>query len=382
MEGTRWWTLAIVTAAAVTAALAIPGSAFDARMIGGLLSLLAIIVVWVTLGIRAERGRALVFIVLLIALSGVGTALNSWVANMQAVVIPLIWTLSPNVRRAVVGNIALVLSIAFGLWLGNGMSWGALAQASIIESLSFAFSLALGFWISAISTRSHERQLLVDELREAQSSLEALSRDAGAASERERLAREIHDTIAQDLTGLVMLTQRARRELDGGRVSAAGAQLELIEESARSALAETRALVASTGPVGLSTGGIADALERLAERFSRETSVTVGVEVTALPALERDTEVVLLRVAQEGLANVRKHAGAESAVIELRTDDGVVSLTVRDDGSGFDATSPTSGFGLGGMRDRLALVGGALTISSAPGAGTQLTATLPLVVTP
>jgi signal transduction histidine kinase len=382
MEGTRWWTLAIVTAAVVTAALAIPGSPFDARMIGGLLSLLVFILAWVTIGIRAQRGHALAFIIVLIVLSGAGTALNPWVANMQAVVIPLIWTLSASVRRAVVGNIALVLSIALGLWLSNGMSWGALAQASIVESISFAFSLALGFWISAISTRSHERQLLVDELREAQSSLEVLNRDAGAASERERLAREIHDTIAQDLTGLVMLTQRARRELDGGRVSAAGAQLELIEESARSALAETRALVASTGPVGLTTGGIADALERLAERFSRETSVTVGVEVTELPTLERDTEVVLLRVAQEGLANVRKHAGAESAVIELAADDGIVSLTVRDDGRGFDEKSPTSGFGLGGMRDRLALVGGALTISSAPGAGTELTATLPLVVAP
>jgi len=380
MEGTRWWTLAIVTAAAVTAALAVPGSPFDARMIGGLLSLLAFIVAWLTIGIRTERGHALVFITVLIVLSGVGTALNPWVANMQAVVIPLIWTLSASVRRAVVGNIALVFSIAIGLWLSNGMSWGALAQASIIESISFAFSLALGFWISAISTRSQERQLLVDELREAQSSLEVLNRDAGAAGERERLAREIHDTIAQDLTGLVMLTQRARRELDGGRVSAAGAQLELIEESARSALAETRALVASTGPVGLSTGGISDALERLAERFSRETSVTVGVEVGALPALERDTEVVLLRVAQEGLANVRKHAGAESAVIELAADDGIISLTVRDDGRGFDEKSPTSGFGLGGMRDRLALVGGALTIASAPGAGTSLTATLPLAV--
>ena len=382
MEGTRWWTLAIVTAAAVTAALAIPGSPFDVRAIGGLVTLLAFIVAWLTIGIRAERGRALGFIIVLIVLSGVGTALNPWVANMQAVVIPLIWTLSASVRRAVVGNIALVLAISLGLWFSNGRSWGALAQASIIESISFAFSLALGFWISAISTRSHERQLLVDELREAQSSLEVLGRDAGAASERERLAREIHDTIAQDLTGLVMLTQRARRDLDGGRVSAAGAQLELIEESARSALAETRALVASTGPVGLSTGGIADALERLAERFSRETSVTVGVEVAELPALERDTEVVLLRVAQEGLANVRKHAGAESAVIELAADDSIVTLTVRDDGSGFDAKSPTPGFGLGGMRDRLALVGGALTISSAPGAGTELTATLPLSVAP
>jgi signal transduction histidine kinase len=378
MEGTRWWTLAIVTAAVVTAALAVPGSPFDAQLVGGLLCLLAFVIAWVTIGIRSQRGHALAFIIALIVISGVGTALNPWVANMQAVAIPLIWTLASSVRRAVTGNIALVVSIAFGLWLGNGMSWVALAQASIIESLSFAFSLALGFWISAISTRSHERQLLVDELREAQSSLEVLNRDAGAASERERLAREIHDTIAQDLTGLVMLTQRARRELRGGSVSAAGEQLELIEESARSALAETRALVASTGPVGLSTGGIEDALNRLAERFSRETSVTVGVEVGALPALERDTEVVLLRVAQEGLANVRKHADAQSAVIELAVREGAVALTVRDDGAGFDERIPTAGFGLGGMRDRLALVGGGLTIASAPGEGTELIATLPL----
>jgi signal transduction histidine kinase len=170
-----------------------------------------------------------------------------------------------------------------------------------------------------------------------------------------------------------MLTQRARRELGDSDT------LALLEDSARAALAETRALVAASAPVGLASGGIKDALDRLADRFSRETGVTVGVEVAEIPPLERDTEVVLLRVAQEGLANIRKHAGAESAVIELTLVHGKPTLAVRDDGAGFDPATPSAGFGLGGMRDRLALVGGSLDVASSS-AGTTLTATLPAAV--
>ena len=120
-------------------------------------------------------------------------------------------------------------------------------------------------------------------------------------------------------------------------------QLALVEESARATLAETRSLVTASAPVGLEAGGLGDALERLGERFSRETSVTVTVDAAASPALDRDSEVVLLRIAQEGLANVRKHSGATSASIRVESGVDDVSLVVTDDGGGFDVARAIHG---------------------------------------
>jgi signal transduction histidine kinase len=205
-----------------------------------------------------------------------------------------------------------------------------------------------------------------------------VSRDAGVSSERERLAREIHDTIAQDLTGLVLVlvAQRARRELDNNHPAAAAEQLELIEDNARAALAEARALVTASAPVGLTGEGITSALERLAERYSRETELTVAVDAGQLSAIARETEVVVLRCAQEALANVRKHASATHVTIAVTADDSTLTMSVTDDGIGFDPASAHTGFGLEGMSERLALVSGRLNIDSS-GAGTTLRATIP-----
>src|SRR5690606_3736963 len=149
----------------------------------------------------------------------------------------------------------------------------------------------------------------------AQDELAALHRDAGVTDERARMSREVHDTVAQSLTGLVLLAQRARREQGAGALDAE--TLELIETGARDALAETRALVAAAAPVELAQGGLPDALRHLAERFERETHISVTVSAQVEAPLERDIEVVLLRCAQEGLANVRKHAQAARARVEL-----------------------------------------------------------------
>jgi signal transduction histidine kinase len=171
----------------------------------------------------------------------------------------------------------------------------------------------------------------------------------------------------------VLLAQRARRAQASGTLD--DETLELIETGARDALAETRALVAAAAPVELAQGGIADALQRLAERFERETRVRVSVTTSLEAPLDRDAEVVLLRCAQEGLANVRKHSAAASARVSLVAAAGGARLTVTDDGRGFPAEA-RSGFGLTGLRDRLALAGGTLEIDGTPGA-TVLTATLP-----
>ncbi len=328
---------------------------------------------WFLIGRRspASQTAAGVFLVITIVVATVGTALVPSMATIQCIGYPLIWVLSRRVQSAILANVALATGVGVGLYLSTG-----LIQALVIQGISLAFSMALGLWITNLANRSHERQRLLDELRATQDRLAAVSRDAGIASERERLAREIHDTIAQDLTGLVMMTQRAQRDLNAGKGESIAQQLAALEESARSTLAETRALVAATSSVALGVGGIVEALERLGERFARETNVRVTVTATGSSGLDRDTEVVLLRCTQEALANIRKHSGASSAVVTLSADERQVRLDVRDDGTGFDPGLPAQGYGLGGMRDRLALVGGTLELTSSS-TGTTLTATLP-----
>ena len=373
MESSRWWHVAVAGTAIVLSALVVFDGDTVLGLVGGLASLAVFVAGWFTvgrLGMNSPRAAA-IFLVIMIIASGVGTAFSPSLATIQTIAYPLIWILSRRVQDAVLANIALASVVGVGLYLATG----SLLQALLIQGISLAFSVALGLWITSIADRSHERQRLLDELREAQDELAAASRDAGVSSERERLAREIHDTIAQDLTGLVLLAQQAQRELTSGDTSATDARLQLIEENARTALAETRALVAASAPVGLTSGELMDALRRLGERFTRETSVAVAVEGDP-GAVDRDQEVVLLRCAQEGLANVRKHSGATAVTLHLSASSGDVRLVVRDDGRGFDTSVRSAGFGLGGMRDRLALVGGFLDVTSST-AGTVLTASLP-----
>jgi signal transduction histidine kinase len=372
--------VAVVATAAVLAALLLANGADGAELVGAMAVVTAILIVWFAVGRGSVEGsrRAIATVVLVVVLSGVGTAISPSMATVQAIAFPLVWTLTRSTRGAVIANVALALSVGTGYFLVIGPSLVAFAQTLVIEIISLAGSFAIGFWISRISVESAERATLLAELRETQEQLASVSRDAGAAGERERLARDIHDTIAQDLTGLVLLAQRTRRELQGGSATV-GETLDLLEESARSALAETRSLVATSAPLGLADDGIVGALTRLAERFSRETGIAVLVS-GEVPELPRETEVVLLRCAQEGLANVRKHSGAVTATLTLFSRDGSVGVSLSDDGDGFDPRTVREGFGLSGMRARLDLVGGRLEIAGQPGEGTTITASLPLTV--
>jgi signal transduction histidine kinase len=379
MRSPGGWDIAVAAATAVLVALLVTNGAEGGELYGALAVLLGLLLVWFAIGRTAEEGgaRAYAASALLILLAGVGTAISPSMATMQAIVFPLLWKASRSTRDAVAMNVLLALLVGAGYFVALGGTVGAFWQALVIETISLAGSFAIGFWITRISEESAARERLLDELRATQDRLAVVSRDAGVLSERERLAREIHDTIAQDLTGLVLLAQRTRRELVGGSPTV-GETIDLLEHGARAALAETRALVASSAPVALAEGGIAAALVRLGERFGRETGIAVDVRADAGGPLDRDTEVVLLRCAQEGLANVRKHSGAAGASVALVVSDAAATLVVRDDGSGFDAAAPRDGYGLDGLTARLALVGGTLGIETSPGSGTVLSASLPL----
>jgi len=377
MTEQRWWSIVVVGTAAALASMLVLVSPTLWQMNLGLAAVAVFVGFWFAVGARVpdgSRGATLV-VVITIMFAGAVTLAFPTAAFVQAVAFPLIWTRLDNPRKAIIASIVVAGAVGIAMFYSAGADGDALATALISETLSLVFAIAFGLWITRIESRSTERQRLVDELRATQHQVALLSQDAGVTSERERLAREIHDTIAQDLTGLVLLAQRAGRELATGDTAAASEQLTLLEEGARTALAETRALVASTAPTGLDTGGITAALDRLAQRYERETAIAVTVRADVDTALDRDLEVVLLRCAQEGLANVRKHSGASSAALTLTATTNGISLRVADNGSGFDPTADSSGFGLSGMRERLALVGGTLDVASGA-EGTTLTVTL------
>jgi len=312
----------------------------------------------------------------LVVVGGAAVGATPELAVVQAFLMPLLWTLLPTPRSAIVANVALCLGISLGFVVSLGWSAGTVATAATSEGLSLVFSIALGLWITTIARVGAERGRLLDELREAQTELAARHRDAGTSAERERLAREIHDTIAQSLTGVVMLTQQTRGALAAGDVATTLERLDVIETAAREALTEARTLVAATASSGPAGTDVAAALRRLGERFERESGIGVTVHADEV-ALPRDLQVVLVRCTQEALANVRKHSASTTARVALTASGGTAVLVVADDGTGFDPAVASTGFGLDGLRERLGLSGGRLEVASGSG-GTVVTARVPL----
>lgn len=374
----RWWWVAVLGMATLAGALAVLSLQTPWRLALALTGIGMLVLSWALWGDRrVEAEEPSVPLVLGVAIAtGVATAGFASLAILQAIAYPVAWVFSRRLRDAVLANLAIGLAVGAGFTVSIGTEPGDLLQIAFTQALSLGFSLAMGVWISRMTALGEERGRLLAELQGAQEQIAALNREAGAAAERERLARDLHDTIAQDLTGLVMLAQRARRE-----AAAPDATLAMIEEGARAALGETRALVAAGAALDADGLGFDGALHRLAERIERETGVTVSLTITDGVTLSRDAEVVVLRCAQEALSNARKHARARRIALEVGAvppgSSDRVRLTVRDDGIGFDPGTASTGFGLSGMTERLALVGGTLRVDSAPGAGTSIVAELP-----
>jgi signal transduction histidine kinase len=244
--------------------------------------------------------------------------------------------------------------------------------------LALAFSLVFGTWISKIIEQSRERAQLISRLEAAQAELAQVSHQAGTLAERQRLAGEIHDTIAQGLTSIVMLLQAAETEVEGDPPEARR-HLGLAAQTAREGLAEARAMVAALAPAHLEGAPLHEALGRLTDRIGAELAIASRFEVCG-PArpVPPTAEVVLLRAAQEALANVRKHARAADVRVILSYEPHSVRLDVRDDGAGFDPDRVNGGFGLRGMRSRILQVGGSLLVRARPGAGTSLSVEVPV----
>jgi signal transduction histidine kinase len=233
-----------------------------------------------------------------------------------------------------------------------------------------------------------ERALLVTDLVAAQrdlvethDALAAAQRESGALAERARLARDIHDTLAQGFSSILLL---ARAGLAAPDVDV----LRQIEATAADNLEEARRVVHALAPAALDQAPLPAALERLLERTAQQSHVDTVMHCDGEPVvLATAVEVALLRLAQGALANVRQHAAASRVGITLTYADTEVRLDVVDDGVGFDPSRVSrpsvdgAGFGLRSMRERLADIGGSLDVESAPGSGTAVAVTVPLTST-
>jgi signal transduction histidine kinase len=213
------------------------------------------------------------------------------------------------------------------------------------------------------------------------------AREAGVLDERQRMAREIHDTLAKGLAGILTQLQAAEQMRD--RSDAWQRHVDTASTLARESLAEARRTVHAVEPAALETARLPEAIGEVARKWAAVHDVAAVLTTTgdARP-MHPDVEVTLLRTAQEALANVAKHARASRVGLTLSYMEDLVTLDVRDDGVGFtpngarvNGTAPggAGGFGLTGMRQRVRRLAGRLEIESEPGAGTAVSATVPAI---
>lgn len=239
--------------------------------------------------------------------------------------------------------------------------------------------------IAELAEANQRLEEVIAENSGLQAQLLTQAREAGAGKERQRMAREIHDTLAQGLTGIITQLEAAKQT---GRDAERERRIDNATRLARDSLAEARRSVQALRPLALENSKLPEALASEVARWSATSGVAGEVETTgdARP-LHPEVEVTLLRVAQEALANVAKHARASRAGVTLSYMEDVVTLDVRDDGTGLAAPPPTTngrsategGFGLIAMRQRVTWLAGQLEVESEPGAGTAVSASLPAI---
>ncbi|MFE1013537.1 histidine kinase [Streptomyces sp. NPDC058794] len=266
---------------------------------------------------------------------------------------------------------------------------GTFTVATVIgPGLGAAVAVAVVWGYQALYRESEERRRLIEELTITRADLAEAQRAAGVLEERERLAREIHDTLAQGLSSIQLLLRAAERTLPEGS-GPATTYVGQARQAALDNLAEARRLVAALAPPALDDTTLADALGRLCATTTERHRLDVRFALAGRPRpLPTAHEVALLRVAQSALANTVGHARAGKAEVTLAYLDDCVTLGVTDDGVGFDPGAVSvpgpdgGGFGLPAMRARVHALHGALTVESARGRGTALTARIPLEAVP
>lgn len=336
--------------------------------------------------LQMRRWNAIARVLWMLALAAV------WVAAMFLTPVAVYWVFilfflfmrAFNGWYGVVGvvgvlAISILVQIPDGLTLGGVM--GPTVSALVVIMITYAFKV--------IARVSAEREALIQELVDTQEALALKEREAGVVQERQRLAHEIHDTVAQSLSSIQMLLHAAERDLmstglEREELASPLRRIEVARHSASDNLAETRAMIAALTPAPLSETSLPEALERIAGSFAQAGEMDITVDVDGEPRqLPMRVEAGLLRIAQGAVGNVVKHSGASMARVTLTFAPDEVRLDVVDNGQGFDVDalperpSGLGHLGLDAMRTRARELGGELIIESAPSGSTALSIVVP-----
>jgi len=252
---------------------------------------------------------------------------------------------------------------------------GQLIQFQFPNGLSFTFLYLAGlFFVASFSTtmlRTNEARIqsdqLLDELQLAHTQLKEYAGQAeelATAKERNRLARELHDSVAQTLYGLTLQAEAAARELNHGNTDKASEQLREIRDSAQQSLQETRLLIFELRPAILEQEGLAAALRNRLEAVESRSGLKTQVQLQEMDQLSAGVEAGLYGIANEALNNILKHARATSIRVMLKNESNKVVLEIQDNGMGFIVNAVSGGLGLRGMTERAQQFGGDLQIKS------------------
>ncbi|CAM3090592.1 Sensor histidine kinase LiaS [Arthrobacter ulcerisalmonis] len=300
-------------------------------------------------------------------------------------------------RRIALLTIALMTAAVIAAqWTASGLP---VPQPAVVIGPLFgaAFAVVTGLAYLALYREAENQRRAADELRRTRAELDASQHDAGVLAERERLAREIHDTLAQGFSSIVLVARAAEKSLADGDTATAAARFALVQQTASENLAEARSFVRGLSSPQLQGASLIESLRRLCE--STETSAAArGLGLRCRFELDGDPvelpqpyRVTLLRAAQASLANVRDHAGAGNAVVTIAFLGSEVTMDIYDDGVGFDPSGLTarteartdgSGYGIRSLQQRVSVLNGSLDLESAPGEGTVVAVRLPLDETP
>jgi signal transduction histidine kinase len=288
--------------------------------------------------------------------------------------------MATSLRRAIGWMVVFLAVSALAVYVENGLE-NMLVSVPIYAGGYFFFA-SFGYATRQAHKAQVESERLLAELQEAHLQLQhsALqAEDLAVSEERNRLAREMHDTIGHRLTVSTVQLEGAQR-LIAEEPERAARMVGTVREQVREALAELRQTVATLREPLEADLPLPQSLERLAKSFEAGTSVTVNLMLpNAMPELSNAHRLALFRAAQEGLTNIQRHARAECAWLQLTSTENGVLLRVSDNGVGLPATSEDDSIGLRGIRERAAQLGGSLLLEPRQGGGTLLSFALPVV---
>ena len=249
-----------------------------------------------------------------------------------------------------------------------------------IPSKRDLFTLCVFLATAIIVAAAHQRAELARRRERELRILYEQAQELAALQERQRLARELHDSVSQALYGIGLGAQTAHEALESNDAGQATASLEYVINLTEAGLTEMRALIFELRPESLETEGLVAALTKQVTVLRTRHNLTIEADLSEEPALSLERKEGLYRIAQEATHNIIKHAHASMVMLRLASQTNEILLEVRDNGRGFDPTGTFPGhLGLLSIRERVARIGGILTIESASGQGTYIRVQVPLV---